>query len=263
MLLAMTPGFYTLPWSAYEAIDAVNHSRLAWFAKSPAYCRLRLDEPLAPSRAMLVGVAAHLAFLEPDSLAEAFAVMRFDGRTKDGRAEREAAEARGAARIDAEDLAAALGMAQSAYTHPRVASLLRSCRAKEETAVWIDPEHRVLCKARRDLAGEGWIAEFKTTANLERFSPWTVTDLGYHRQAAWYLAADAALGRDPPLDFFFVVVESSKPYASAVYRLSDDALELGREEIRSLLRGYLLCSERGEWPRHVEPLLTAEAVKKG
>ena len=255
----MLPGFHALSFAEYAAVDAVNASKLSDFARSPAACRLRMTEPEAQTRAMRLGVAVHVALIEPDSFGSLYAPVLHDGRTKAGIAERERVAESGATALSEQEHAEVLAIARSLYTHPRVASLLARATAREQAAVWTAPQGR-LCKARRDLVGPGWICDVKTTSDLERFSPWQVTDLGYYRQAAWYAEADRSLTGEAPDHFFLAVAANTPPHESAVFRLSDEAMDAGREENRRLLDLFLECERTGAWPRHVAELLTAEVA---
>ena len=254
----MEPGFYNLTFEEYLALDAVNAGRLSDFRRSPAACRLRLDEPIEPTRAMVLGTAVHAALLESEHFAERFAFYEFDGRTKEGKKERAEIAESGKVAMAFEDYKAALAMGHSLYTHPRIRALLDAATWKECSVVWTDPQSGRLCKGRPDLVGPGWIADLKTTSELDRFSPWQVTDLGYYRQAAWYAWGAERLGRVVE-HFFFAVVQNDPPFESALYRVADDSLAAGRREMSRLLAMYLESEKLEAWPRHVTELMTAEA----
>jgi len=250
--------FLDLGWPEYLALEAVNHGRLADFARSPAACRLRMSEPEEPTRAMLLGTALHAALFEEETFAERWGFLEHDGRTAAGKQERQQAAERGRQMLTRDDFAAVVEMARSLLTHPRVLPLMLSASAREETAIWRAPQGR-LCKARRDLVGPGWIADVKSTSAFERFSPWQVTNFGYYRQAAWY-AWGGELLQQPCEHFFLLVVANSAPFESAVYRLSQEAMRAGRAECERLLELYLACEASGRWPRHVTELLTADVA---
>lgn len=256
----MQTGYYNLTFAEYSEIRAINHTLLNAYAKSPAYCKLLMDEPRPATKPMWIGIAAHCYLFEPEQFEKIFAVTDLDGRTKKGRAERERAEAHGLTVLRAEDAEAAKGMATSMRSHPRVETLWNGAIGFEQTAVWrMDGE---LCKARRDCVGMNWIADFKTTADIDKFSPWVVTDMGYHRQAAWYSLPELILEEKVIETFFFFVVETSAPYESAVFLLTNESLNLGSHQELSNLAGFVRSKQTGDWPRHVMPLLTAEAIRK-
>jgi hypothetical protein len=72
---------------------------------------------------------------------------------------------------------------------------------------------------------------------------------GYHRQGAMYLDAFAAVGA-PLTDFVFIAQEEEEPWALAVYRLHDSAVEAGRHEYGRLLATWKECEESGAWPAY-------------
>lgn len=255
----MEPGIHKLSFEEYLAIDAVNASRLSDFRRSPAACKLKMQEPDEPTRAMLLGTAVHAALFESDRFSAIFQPYEFDGRTKEGKAERARMEAESVIGLPAADYSDALAMAQSLYTHPRIRRLIESASDSEQSAFWLEPQQGRLCKARRDLVGPGWIADLKTTSDLDRFTPWQITDLGYYRQAAWYCWGAERLGESVQ-HFFFPVVANSAPFESALFVLGEESLMAGRKEMERLLAAYLQCEAHATWPRHVPALLTADAT---
>lgn len=257
----MKDGRHLISFGEYAAIDAVNASALNWYAKSPAFCRMKMAEAQEPTRAMDLGNAVHFALLEPDRFEREVVYFQHDGRTKDGKKEREDAAADGKIGLRRDDYEAALGMARSLFTHPRVAALWKTVEAVEQTALWtitMQDGKKVRGKARRDVVGPTWLADVKTAASIDRFSPWAVTDNGYYRQAAWYAEPEG----ESLEHFFFFVVQSSAPYESAVFRLADEALRLGKSENERLLAGIVKSSTEGTWPRHVEELLVADVAPR-
>lgn len=267
---AMKDGRYQISFEDYARVEAINASMLNWYARSPAHCRMMLETEREATRSMDVGNAAHFALLEPERFEREVVCFKFDGRTKEGKKERADIANDGKIGLRAEDFDAALGMAGSLFTHPRVKTLWEQRVATEESVIWTDEvvlefakdgprKQKVRKKARRDIVGPGWIADVKTAATIDRFSPWSVTDFGYYRQAAHYAEPD----RDKLEHFFFFVVQSSPPFESAVFRLSDDALRLGREENEVLVTSIARSFDSGNWPRHVTELLIAEAVVRG
>lgn len=253
----MQPGFHTLNFDEYRALDAVNFHRLSDYRRSPAACWLRMQEPQLPTRPQLLGTALHAAILEPKVFTDTFRVQTHDGRTREGKAERADAEARGLILLNSDEYGDVNGMARSLQTHPRASKLLGEATSVEQSALWQAPQGR-LCKARRDLVGPGWIADIKTVSNLDRFSPWTLTELGYYRQAAWYSWAEKCLDKPQAEHFFFLVVVSSPPFESQVFRLTENAMQAGKMENDRLLDLYLMSERENRWPRHVAELGEAD-----
>jgi exodeoxyribonuclease VIII len=78
----------------------------------------------------------------------------------------------------------------------------------------------------------------------------SIQGLGYHVQAAMYAGGFEAITGDPLRGFLFITAEKVRPYAVAVYRLGEDALEVGRRLYRSALRTWADCLERDTWPAY-------------
>ena len=233
----------------YAAVDAVSSSRLRALARSPAYCRMVRDAPPTPTRAMRLGSALHARVLEPERFAMVYKQQMNDGRTTKGREERDAAARDGIELLDPGDWEAVDAMAISLKTHPRFAALMERAAAIEESVYW-ERDGRA-CKARRDMVGDGWILEIKTTTELSRFR-WQVSDLAYDVQAAWYRIAGESQGRPAPA-FFFAVVASTAPLESCLLLL-DDPWDEGRRKAIALFDLFVKCELAGSWPAHIEAL---------
>jgi len=66
-------------------------------------------------------------------------------------------------------------------------------------------------------------------------------------QAAYYIDLCRLVGIDKS-DFVFIVVEKEAPYATAVYSLSQEAIDLGRLEYQRDLAAVRECTEKNRWP---------------
>lgn len=123
----------------YRAHPALNWSRLAAIARSPAHYRHALAHPVEPTPAMVLGTLAHLATLEADVYAATVLVApaKPDGRTKLGKAAQAGRaaldDALSAAKAAPDDLAALLAYAEHV---DRVAAggVTVATEAQDETA---------------------------------------------------------------------------------------------------------------------------------
>jgi hypothetical protein len=59
----------------------------------------------------------------------------------------------------------------------------------------------------------------------------------------------------PAEHFVIVAVEKEPPYAVAVYRVLDAAIDAGREQIAGLLKTYATCVALDEWPGYAEQVV--------
>ena len=102
----------------YHAVDALSKSMMSKILKSPAHYRAALEEHQEPTKAMQMGTAIHTAVLEPHLYSQVVAVVPpdIDGRTKEGKAWKEAHKSR-IHMTHAEDIDVQ-GVANSVRRHP-------------------------------------------------------------------------------------------------------------------------------------------------
>jgi PDDEXK-like uncharacterized protein DUF3799 len=157
-----------------------------------------------------IGVAAHLAVLEPERQTQSMVLMEAgDYRTTKAREARDAARAEGKVPLLPYQFDIVRAIAGSIRAHPIAAEAFRGGEA-EVTLTWQDPETGIPCKARPDyLPVHGhWLVDLKTAASA---NPRTWRDqayrLGYHARAAWYLDGAAAVLGEAPEEYWFVIVD--------------------------------------------------------
>lgn len=248
------PGVYPgTPMQVYHGWDAASNSRLSRLLKSPAHLKAYMEEPQADTAALALGRAAHSAILEPDDFGTRYRCgPPGDRRTKAVREAWDALEAEvGAGSVlTASDYSACLRMRDSVHGLRAAKSMISGSGEVELSYLWeVDG---LLCKGRMDrhspeLAG-GAIVDVKTcrSASRREFEK-SIFSLGYHRQGAFYLMG-AQARRLPARHFVILAVEKTPPYAVAVYRLTEGAIDAGEEQIRPLLSKYAECMARNEWP---------------
>lgn len=272
--LELAPGIhYDVPAWDYFRIPALSSSQLKLFSRSPGAYAYGLEHPSPSTDATIFGNALHDLVL----MGEAYLAHHYppepslEGRTtKDGKpaasprstkewkAEMEALLERLPAagyvlKDDTRDKVRAC--AASILAHPRVAELHESAEGREVTVVWEQPSPiaghpAILCKARFDWVGEGWIADlkkFRSPAILDEF-PKQAWYFGYFRQAAWYRRAyRAAYGHDIGA-FIFPVVCDDPPHEREVLEAYLPDLDLADLEIEQMLGDLALCEDAGQFP---------------
>lgn len=250
------PGLYPgIEHHDYLKIPAASASRLSFLKKkSPAHLRYELDHPTT-SDAMRLGSAIHCLLLEPDRFESDFVQRpKFDLRkTADKLAlEQFEAEHKDRTILSLDDYQTAQICAAALFRHEDVATIVAQADSYELTGIWTDFETGLNCKLRADIVcpSLSMLADLKSTrdASPDAFMR-SILNFGYHRQAAWYLEGIAALGQ-PTESFVFIAFEKEPPYGVAVYRLEDEALEIGRRENRDLLRRYAECVIHDYWPSY-------------
>lgn len=253
-------GVYAdVPFEEYLRWDAVSQSGLGELLRSPAHMKASIESlDVSDSDALRIGRAVHCAVLEPDAFAGSarFGVLPdgTDFRTTAGKALRDKIKASGATAIKQPEYDKVCAMRDALFAHSAAGKLLKSDGPTELSLVWVDEATGVLCKARHDKhaasIGGGVILDVKSTvdASAEEFAK-SVYNFGYHRQGAFYLRGASALDL-PVAHYAILAVEKEAPYAVAVFRLMEAALDAGDDEVGALLARYKRCEERGEWPAY-------------
>lgn len=245
-----------IPMASYLAFDAASASLLHVLStQTPAHARVYMTEPREDTRSLILGEAVHYAILEPQLFPLRYAVSpKVDKRTKIGKETYEewVAEHPSHVPLTADEYDAARGMLAATAAHGEALRYLEGAGMNEVTLTWTDEATGLACKARPDriarVDGRTWVVDVKTcrSASPHGFSK-AVAEYGYHHKAAWYLDALDLL--DPrPRQFLFVAVESESPFALALYQLTDDAIEQGREDNRAALAVLAECKRTGVWP---------------
>ena len=149
------------------------------------------------------------------------------------------------------------GMANSIQNHQPAASFIYQTDFEKLTEFTVQWEcMHTKCKSRIDLLYEDsrtdeiLIVDLKTCRDASP-SGWRrdATDFKYYLQAAFYTdAAKYHFGPDREIQFIFVAVESTAPYAVGVYDCSDGTLKQGRREYTNALSDLLFCRQNDSWP---------------
>ncbi|MDZ4341359.1 MAG: PD-(D/E)XK nuclease-like domain-containing protein [Candidatus Binatia bacterium] len=269
------PGLYPdVPEEAYHSIPACNQSRLKLLGeKSEAHVYHEMQNPTPPTPEMEFGSAVHVAVLQPDQLERRYVVVgQCAGQTQKG----ERCANGGSIIIDGHsfcrrhvpktgtpddrrtirqvDFDRCRDMRDSVYACASARDALEHPDPTELSALWswnVDG-FPLPCKARMDklLPSAGAIADLKTTVDASpRGFVRAVYTYGYYVQAAFYTQGAAALGCACD-DFLIVAVEKEPPFACAIYRVRDDAIEAGFNELQPLLLRYAHAVQTNTWPSY-------------
>ncbi len=249
-----------VPASEYFAWSAVSNSDMTLFNEdSPAHFRWQKDHPAEKESTpdQIIGTACHVALLEPDSFDSLYYVGgKHDGRTTEGKQAkvREKEEAGNRIVINSYDRQQIMACREAVLANPKARKIIEATppNRRELSIVWRDPDTQIMCKARMDLPCEalGVIGDLKSTASVHprRFSK-SIYDFGYHRQGAGYQAGSA---QNAMIFEHFVLIafEKEPPYAVKLYRLNDEATELGQRQRRGIMARYADCLNSGVWPAY-------------
>ena len=253
--------------AAYHAHPAVSKSHLDLIARSPLHYWARYLDPNRvapePSPQMRLGTALHTHVLELSRWDEEIAVAPSDinRRTKEGREQWAAFEASSVGKtvITADDAAQVMAMGRAVLRHPAAAMLLGLPGKAETTHMWTDASTKLECKCRPDwLTDDGSIVvDVKTTKDASpRGFKQSIANFSYQKQAAWYLhGLEQATGRRPD-QFIFICVESTAPYACAVYAADAEMIERGHDQAMRDLAKLAVCKAADHWPSYSDQIET-------
>lgn len=243
-----------MPRGEYDAIAALNISRLKELRRSPLHYRHLLTHPRTTGP-MTLGTATHVAVLEPERFDSDFAI--WNRTTGSGRSaprnggywDAFCEEHVGQNILTADEGMTAMTIAKAVRGEPLAFKYL--ALGEPEVVLQWTMRHRK-CKGRVDwmthVDGEPYIVGVKTARDCRHFAFGAQSaKLGYHQQWAWYHDGYQAIrGHKPAL--VEIVVESAAPHAVAVYRIGDDIIEQGRDEYRRLMEQLAICEETDAWP---------------
>lgn len=263
----MKPGFvYGMSDETYHADPVGGGSLSSTFARLltehvPAKALARRQNR-KPTKAMNLGKAAHAHAL---GTGPTLIVWQEDGRTKAGKAEREAyaeeiaTEAAVAVTEDERDRIT--DMAAALRAHDAVREILDSFEA-EVSGFW--REGPVWLRARYDLLGDNRAYDYKTTTDVTRrgFSK-AMASYGYHQQSEFYARGLKALGHkagSTPLRF--ICQETEPPYLVQIHKPDEEAMSVAAELNDRAIRIYAEAMHTGIWCGH-ESLIAEETGLPG
>ena len=244
------PGIYThdqLSLEAYhhdvEAISKTNldhiHQSYQHYLESKKEQTSPLSGPLP--KCLVEGAALHCLVLTPEQFTTDFRILPpLNRRTREGKALYQQILSEGKPVIPASVFVKLEAMGGAIGNHPTASKLLKDGIA-ESSYLWTDPDTGVMCKCRPDyLIKDIAIPDIKTCmdASYDAFQR-AIIDHRYHVQGAYFIdGVSAVLNDGVKRDFILIAVEKSPPFAVAVYKLSDKAIELGREIYKMDLKKY-------------------------
>jgi PDDEXK-like domain of unknown function (DUF3799) len=261
-----------VPSALYHKCSGASASRLRTLARSPAHCFEEMTHPSEPTPAMILGSAAHVCILQPELFGASYIVA---GQCATGKQNGQRCESNGKKMVGGEwfcgqhcrsagdaipqtiilteDYDTCRRMAESARKKKAASELLDARPDVEVSFFWRHLEAGVVCKGRADiLPGGGIVGDLKTTedASPEAFK-YSIDKFGYYVQGAHYLDGLSTL-RHRAEQFQIIAVEKSPPFEVAVYRLAQEDLQRGFDQLQRLLKVWKRCIEENRWPGYSE-----------
>lgn len=233
------PGVYfPVPIEEYHAEDGVGKTNICDIHEAIKIYNLRKATPIKRTTALLKGSMIHdLAFL-PDIYKQTYLVGPTIGdKTK---AHKQCVE------DNPDRIVVTPGMSDDVYAmrdalydNPTIKEILDSDTVLREVSMWVnDPFTGILLKIRPDIIHDGIIFDLKSTitphAKGFRHSVFTYN---YHVQSALYQDV-ARINGLKITNFKFLVVGSKPPYLTAIYDLTEEDVQEGRDKYREGLTQY-------------------------
>jgi hypothetical protein len=239
------------PRSADPRFVPVRFSNLKRMKDSPAHyrhaCQFSDD---SESLARKMGTVTHaLCFGTPEVVVY---TKRRQGKAWDQfNAEHTAA---GMVIASPREYAASKAMADALRSHPIAAPLMfdGGCSYEQQVSWRMND---LSCTGRIDVIHPAAVVDLKTarTARPESFlrsAEW----MGYHAQVVWYMDGLAAAGSDL-LAPYIIAVESGAPNPVVVFKLTEQAVDMGRRLYRLWLEQLAGCIESNQWPGYAQSVV--------
>lgn len=159
--------------------------------------------------------------------------------------------------VSSDDYTTACRVLDNIENNSEAMSYLRRAAYREHQLYWVDDVTGMACKALCDvLCDDGVIPDIKTTKSAKHglFAS-DAAKLGYHLQAAHYLAGAEAKGIDDPL-FVFIAVEPDEPYRVRCYRYDADSLRWAADRRTDLMADYQRRLASGDWSEYGQETTT-------
>lgn len=227
-------------------LERVHFSTLKHMQRSPAHYQAALSDDSAQLGHQRTGTSLH-SFL----IGAAESVVQYDGRRdKRMQAYRDFCEEHvGKVILSAKEHAQASGMRDSICRSRQAVELLAGQREQGIEWSWLGRT----CAGTPDVFSLEHLTELKScrTAQPERFMS-SARFYGYHAQLAWYRRALIECGFGTPASYWIVAVESARPFPVTVFRMTDNALDLGERMCRAWMERLLVCESSDAWPAYAE-----------
>lgn len=254
---------YNMPDAVYRAMPGISKSGLDHLHRSPAHYIYNKEHPDPETPALFFGRAVHTAVLEASSFEQKYFPMpEVDGRTKDGKAAKQAALEVNIGKIpltkDQHDKCYA--MQTKVMSHPYAKNVL--CHGESEVSLFATIDG-VQVKGRADFLTDGVIVDYKTTEDAGSKFARSCVNYRYHVQMYVYRELLKVItGKD--YAFIIIAQEKEPPHEVALYLLEDEFLIRGKQKFEQDLAVYKRCLETGIWqgyPSEIQTLVAPEFIQ--
>lgn len=195
---------------------------------------------LPPTQPFIIGRATHTMILEKKLFDKEYCV--YEGKVRRGKEYDAFCELnKGKEVLNRKEYEQICEIRDSVMKNPTAKALFKN--GKAETSVFHrDPITNLICKARADYLGNGYIADLKSIDDVcPRNFANQVVKYGYHIQASHYMEAFGIT------EFVFICVGKKPPYEVAVYSLDEELIEIGYLQRREALDKLAELKTSGIW----------------
>lgn len=152
--------------------------------------------------------------------------------------------------INNDELSLVFDITQSVKEHDEVAKIMSS---GEPEVAFRGKLWGVDVQAKIDWFDEanGIVMDLKTCRTLRNFEHDFYSS--YNLQAAFYNKV-CSVYSDKPFKFYFVAVEKTFPYLTAVYRIEESTMDNSLANLATTFGFYNQCREKNDWPKMTEAM---------
>jgi hypothetical protein len=203
-------------------------------------------EKKKPTKATTLGSAEHCAILEPEKFRDRYVVFDGDRRKKEFKEFKE--EHDGKTILSSDDYCKIKTMADAIYSDKHASRLLLEPKHERELSMqWEDPDTQLVCKGRIDSVTPNTLLDIKTTTcDFRPFLFDFFMRRNYQAQLAFYRDGFAAITNTEP-DISVIAVQNRAPWDVFVIKLSDSAIDDGRQKYKSALWKFMECIRNNDW----------------
>lgn len=238
--------------------DGVSYSALKRFRESPLSYVNYLIEPFEKTPAMLLGDLVDVLVTQPDKFFESFFIIpeEINRRSNEGKGLYLAylKEADGRVIIENEMFEKAVKMVEALLKNKDTLFYLDRAVKKQEWINFVHPETGLKCRGIIDLESEEepatyshFIADLKTAASADEdeFGR-QAYKLWYNGQFGFYTLGYKVKKFQFP-EFYHIVVESSAPYNTNVFRVDPEEIKEAQKEVHNTLMAFKFCLDNNLW----------------
>lgn len=115
------------------------------------------------------------------------------------------------------------------------------------------PDTKLYIKARPDIWGHGYMADLKSTTDMDRFER-NIFVLGYDIQAAHYIETVKAATGEDITEYYFIAYENKSPFGSQIFKLRYSDIERAKDQRRIWMNEIAVCFKDNQWPCYSEEI---------